>query len=492
MKSHRYYLQALLALISGGILPLAFAPINGYPIAFISPALLLIVWLQSTPRQALWTGGLFGLGFFGVGASWVYVSIHQYGNAGVVLSLLITGLFIFILALFPATLGYVFRLLFRNKRKSLVTLFAFPALWVIWEWLRSWILTGFPWLLLGNTQTHSTLSGYAPLFGVYGLSLLITLISASLVLIFLHKDVKIKIISIIIVFGIFILGAALTPIPWTHARGKPLTVSLVQGNISQSIKWDRNQLLEILTVYKNETEKHWDSNLIVWPEAAIPAFPQQVPFYFELLSDQAEKHRTALILGAPLYDAKDKKVYNAMMVLGNGKGTYLKRRLVPFGEYTPLQNLFSGAMNYFNIPLSDLSPGPWRQPTLYASGIPFAPFICYEISYPIEVLNSIQDKQFIVVISDDSWFGRSFASAQQMQIAQLRAQETGRYVLYSANTGVTAIITPEGTIEKAAPKDIRTVLNGEFTPMQGKTPLMWWNYYPVLGMIILMLIFAFF
>jgi len=490
IKINKVFLM-LLALISGALLPLAFAPFNGFPLSFICITALLFVWLRSTPWQAFWRGFIFGIGFFAVGSSWIYISIHTYGNASSALSGLITAIFIVIMAIFPATLGLFFTWVFKQSRLAIKCLLAFPAMWVVWEWLRSWVFSGFPWLFLGYSQIHSPLRGYAPLIGVYGVSFIVVFIAACLLLLFHHKDIKIKIISVSSIIILFGVGASISTFQWTKPSSKKITVSLVQGNVKQSMKWDMNYLLHILKVYRNETERHWKSDIIVWPEGAIPVVQNQIPSFFNLINSEAEKHHTAVILGTLTTNSKTKQFYNSMVVLGNGKGTYLKRQLVPFGEYTPLKKLFFPLAKKLDIPMSDLSPGPWHQPTLMAAGITIAPYICYEIAYPIKALNSIRDKQLIVTISDDSWFGNSIASPQQLQIAKMRALETGRYLLYANNTGITAIINPNGKVLKMAPTNQQLVLTGTVQPVDGSTPLMRWNYYPMLGIIILCLVLTF-
>ncbi|MFW0042557.1 MAG: apolipoprotein N-acyltransferase [Coxiella endosymbiont of Dermacentor nuttalli] len=478
----------LLSIITGALLPLAFAPVNWFPVAFISPVILLVIGVHSTPMQSLWRGWLFGSGFFGIGASWVYVSIHQFGNANISLAVLITILFIFILATFTAIQSFSFSLLFRNKSIVVTSLFSFSAWWVIWEWLRSEVFTGFPWLFLGYSEIHFLLKGFAPIIGVYGVSLVTAFISGCLYLLFFHKAVKIKILSIILIFILLLIGGSLSNRQWTHHQKRILKVSLVQGNIQQAIKWNIKLLFVILHIYYTETIKHWKSDIVVWPEAAIPIYPQHILSFLDFLNRKAKKHQTALITGIPIYHKRTQQAFNGLAVLGNGHGLYLKRHLVPFGEYTPLPQLFSIIIKYFDIPMSDFSPGLWNQPSLYAKNISFAPFICYEIAYPFEVLNSIKGKSFIVVISDDSWFNNTIASAQQLQIAQMRALETNRYLIYSTNTGITAIIDPLGKIHQSIPQNKLIVLTSQITPMLGNTPLMKWNYYPTLGIVIVFLL----
>ena len=267
---------------------------------------------------------------------------------------------------------------------------------------------------------------------------------------------------------------------------------MVQGNISQHLKWDPNSLYSTLHTYYFETQKNWDCDLIIWPEAAIPMYPQQVALFLKSLNKEAKQHNTALVTGIPIYHEKTKQTFNGLMILGDGHGLYLKQHLVPFGETSISSKVFNLFFNlcikYFNIPMSGLSQGPKNQKPAFVKNIPFAPFICYEIAYPTEVLHNLISKQFIIVVSDDSWFDGTFASAQQLQIAQMRALEMNRYLIYSTNTGITSIINPKGKIIKSAPPNQRLVLTGQIRPVIGRTPLMKWNYYPVTGVVILFLL----
>ena len=367
---------------------------------------------------------------------------------------------------------------------------AFPALWVFWEWLRSVFLFGFPWLFLGYSQVHSPLKGFGPIFGVYGISLIVTFISGCIYLLFSAEKVSAKIANLIFIILPFIVGGILTFTSWTKVQ-KSLRVELVQGNIGQHLKWNISNFSATLLTYYTETQKNWSRDIIVWPEAAIPIYPQRATFFLRSLNKKYKQHHIALITGIPIYHEKTQEVFNGLMVLGEGKGLYLKQHLVPFGEAFPSPRFFSALMKYFDIPMSNLTPGPKSQKPTFAKNIPFAPFICYEIAYPTEVLNGLlSNKQFIVVISDDSWFDGSIALAQQLQIAQMRALEMNRYMLYCTNTGITAIINPQGKIVKTIPKNKLTTLMGEIKSVTGKTPLMRLHYYPVFGTIILFLTIA--
>ncbi len=480
-------LMLVTVLIAGALLTLAFAPFGVYTFAFISPAILLYSWLRASAKQAFFRGLFFGIGFFTTGTSWIYISIHRFGNASVGFSILITTLFVVVLALYPATQGYLFARLFKNKSNVIRCLCLFPALWVIWEWLRATLFTGFPWLFLGYSQISTLFHGYAPLFGVYGLSLIVAYLCGVLVLLATRESNQTKLIILFSAVVIGFAGYILSKESWTKPTGKPITVSLVQGNIPQTVKWQKQQLQKTLQIYKNLTNQHWQSHIIIWPEAAVPAFIQQVPDFIDNMDQMAKHHHTNLIFGAPIYNPSTRKAYNGMLMIGENKGIYLKRHLVPFGEYLPLKSIFGFFSKYVDIPMTGFSSGPKQQPPMQAGTLSIAPYICYEIAYPEEVLDTVKGKQLMVTISDDSWFGKSIALAQHMQIAQLRALEMGRYLLLSSNTGITAFINPEGQVIKIAPLDKRVVITAKVTGMQGNTPLMEWDYWPVLGMILMLL-----
>ncbi|MBS0350121.1 MAG: apolipoprotein N-acyltransferase [Proteobacteria bacterium] len=479
----------LIALLMGAVLPLAFSPFNLYSLAFISPAVLLYQWQHSTPRQAFAKGMFFGLGFFGAGVSWVYISIHHYGNAAPLVAGLITFAMICFLSLGPATQGYVLVRVFNKNNPLTFCLAAFPATWVIWEWLRSLPLNGFPWLFLGYTQLATPLRGYAALFGVYGISLLVALISGGLVIICQRQFKNIKIWTLCILIILFVIGWTLTGKHWTKASGNPLPVTIVQANIEQSVKWKPGEFEKIVQTYQNLTQGHWQkSRLIIWPEASLPVFPQQIPKLLQQINQTALSNNSTLMLGILLGNPQQGTYYNGIMLLGNNQGQYKKRHLVPFGEYTPLKKIFSFLIHYWQIPMSDFSAGPAIANLLTVENIKIAPFICYEIAYPGEVLKYSAGSNLIVNISDDSWFGKSVASVQQAEMTRLRALETGRFVLLGANTGVTGVVDPQGAFASLLPLYHSGTLDTQVTPMQGKTPLMIWGYIPLIVIIFLLLL----
>jgi apolipoprotein N-acyltransferase len=504
---------AFSAFIAGALLPLAFAPCAFYPLAIICPALLCWLWLRAVPREAFCYGYLFGLGQFGVGVSWVYISIHQFGGANVALAALIAGLLIFFIALFPALQGYLLTRFFSRPR-ALVLCLVFPGLWVLLEWVRSWIFTGFPWLLLGASQVSSPLRGFAPMVGEYGLSFFSALSAVLLSLIITRCAIFIvspivpplplagegarragegglKIISysFLTLLIIWITGFALTKIQWTHPQSQSLKVALIQGDIPQQMKWDPASVSLSLQRYYQFTQQHWDSQLIIWPENAIPLLQTQAQNFLQKLTVEAQQHQTTLITGIPVQ--KGFNYYNALLALGDDRGVYYKRHLVPFGEYVPLFSWLGGLLDFLQIPMSNFSAGALRQPELHMGNFIIAPFICYEVVYENMVLHDARRANLLVTISDDAWFGHSFASAQHLQIGRLRALETGRYHLFATNSGITAIIDAQGKILAQAPAFQPAVLTGAIQMMTGVTPIVRLGITPIIILMALLVLLGY-
>ncbi len=477
-----------LALIAGAILPLAFSPFGIYAVAFISPALLCYLWIKSTPKQALLCGLLFGIGFFGVGFSWISISIHNFGNVSLWLTWIATlGLACF-LSLFIAIPGYLFQRYGGTKPLALQCLCLFPAVWLLSEYLRSTLLTGLPWLLLGYSQTDSFLRGLSPLIGTYGISLVVTLIAGSFVLCLTSKTLKNRLIAIGILLILIIPASLLHDITWSKSTGKSIKVSLIQGNFEQFLKWDSHLLQTILQTYLQLSMQHRDSRIIVWPEAAIPFYPSQLPSYMDQIKTLASDSNTLFLLGAPTTSKNKKRFFNSLLMVGASSAQYDKHFLVPFGEYTPFESWLEPLFNSFSVPMSDFSKGAKQQGILHDQELKIAPFICYEIIYPNYVIKHSMDSQLLVVINDDGWFGRSIALAQHLQMAQMAALQTNRFVLFCSNTGITAIIDPLGKIIKSGPIDQRLVVTGPITPQQGNTPLMVIGFLPTAVITVLLLL----
>lgn len=452
----------------GVAMTLAFAP---YDLCYLAlPALALFFGFCGVhkPSRAALIGYLWGLGLFGSGIWWVYVSIHDFGGADPVSSAALTLLLVGLWSLFPAltALG-IAKLSFISCIGLRVA--GGALLWVLVEYLRGyWLLHGFPWLQVAYSQLHTPLAGFAPLFGVYGVGFLLVLSAALLVELLRTRCRRIWALALLV--AVWGAGWALQGIAWTQAGGPPIEVALIQGNIDQQSKWVPLHRLDSLRRYHYLTEQHWNADVIVWPETAIPAFLSEVKSaYLEPLSAAAREHGADLIVSLPT-EGQGKDYYNSVMTLGANEALYHKNHLLPFGEYLPLQPLSGWVLDKLQIPLGDFAAGGDRQALLTAGGYPFVATICYEDAFGELVARQVEQAAYLVNVTNDAWFGDSAEPYQHMQMAQMRALETGRYLLRATNTGLTGIVGPDGRLLKQAPLFTTTALTGSITPMSGLTP----------------------
>jgi len=474
----------LLAPVFGALLTLAFAPYGYSYMALISMAFFYRFCVVQPAGRAALCGYLFGLGLFGFGIWWVYISIHDFGGADPISSGLLAVLLVAIWALFPALTAYL-----SAKLLAMAGVwFRLPAVALVWvavEYFRGyWLLNGFPWLQVAYGQLNAPLAGYAPLAGVYGVGFLLALTAALLTECWRVKTLRLPAISILC--AIWGGGWLLRGVQWTHAVGEPIQVTLLQGNIAQDQKWQTDQRLNTLRLYLQLTEQHWDSDVIVWPETAIPAFLSEVKdFYLDPLSAKAREKGVDLVVGLPSYGA-GKDYYNSVITLGETEAIYHKQHLLPFGEYLPLQPLSGWVLDRLQIPLGNFASGGARQPLLKAGGYPFVTTICYEDAFGELVSRQVGQAAYLVNVTNDGWFGNTPQPYQHMQMAQMRALETGRYLLRATNTGLTGVVGPDGKILAQAPLFTATTLTGTIIPMAGLTPYARWGDRAVFGGLVLL------
>ena len=477
----------LLALFCGALLPFAFAPLSLYPLAAIIPAAMFWCWYGSTPRLAFRRGYLFGLGMFGVGVSWVYIAISDFGFTSGPVAFVLTSLFVGFLALFPAFQGWLSLRLFTAVQNKIAWL-VFPALWLLFEWVRGWFMTGFPWLNLGYSQINTPLSGYAPVLGVYGLSLIVVAVATCLFFVAI-KRYKPAVMQGLVLLVVIIGGWSLSAHNWTQPTGKPLRVAIIQGDLAQLTKWDPDKILEHMLTYQTMSEPYWgNKDLIVWPENALTILWQDAPLrYREELDQRAKQTDTSLIIGLP-YGNAELAYYSSMLVLGKTNSVYHKRHLVPFGEYVPLGDLLRGIGGFFNLPMSGFSHGDKKQAHLQAAGQLLAPSICYEDAFGEELIDFLPEATLLVNGSNNAWYGRSWAPHQHLQISRMRTLETGRQLIRSTTNGISALIDQHGKVMQQTPQFEQVVLEGEVMPYTGATPYVRWGNWPVL--IVLWLVLA--
>ncbi|MGH1370549.1 MAG: apolipoprotein N-acyltransferase [Cellvibrionaceae bacterium] len=478
----------LFALGSGCLMPLALAPLELWPLAAIAPAILAWLCWQQPSRTLILTHFFFGLGMFGVGISWVYVSIHDFGNAPLPLAVLLTAIFVTFLAAVFSLNGKLLGLTpLRQARSISQFLLCFCSVWVLGEWLRSWLLTGFPWLYLGYSQWATPLAGWAPITGVFGLSWAIAISGCASLYILMTRKRSAQCFAAALVAGLWLGGDQLQKVQWTHASAKAIDVALVQANIPQEKKWQPDFLMPTLERYRDLSAQAWSADWLIWPEAAVPMLYHQATGYLEQTHQQALNTQTALITGILYDDPRQRKIYNSANGLGLATGLYHKTRLVPFGEYVPLEDWLRGLIEFFNLPMSVISPGVDTQRGLQAGDHRIATAICYEIVYPDLVGKMAKDREVILTLSNDAWFGASWGPLQHLEMAQMRALETGRYVIRATNNGISAIISNNGHPQQKSTQFVQEVLRGDVVPMVGTTPFMRWGSALVIGLCALVL-----
>jgi len=469
--------KLLLPYLLGALAVLGFAPFYLFPATLVSLIGFIYYWLQTkTPKAAFWFGIQYGLGLFIIGIYWIYISLHDFGG----MPWWFAGFCTFCLCAFMALFIGLVAWLAKKIGSPLLSL---PILWGLSDWVRSWIFTGFPWLTLGYSQVpNSPLAGYMPIVGVYGVSVIAVFFAALVAYWFTKPSLHYKRNSIIAIVLIIVVGNVLKIVPWTSPTGKPISVALLQGNIAQDIKWSPDSALGTIKQYIAMAQSS-KATLIVLPETALPVIATQLDQGVkDALAAHAKSNNGDLIVGMVEYNEATEEYFNSALTYGsNPTQSYKKNHLVPFGEFIPLKQVFGWIYrDWLSIPLSDLSRGGTHQKPMQLSKQKIAVNICYEDVFGEEIIRQLPEATLLVNISNDAWYGKSFAAEQHMQFSQARALETGRMMLRATNTGATAIIDPQGYVLAHAPHDKKTILNGNAQGYQGSTPYVRWGNWPVL------------
>jgi len=463
---------------AGALLAAAFAPASLAPLAALCPAILFLLWDGATPRAAAWRGFLFTFATFLAGTYWIYHSVHLIGQAPVWIAMLLMVGLAAIMGSYTAALGYAVAR-WGPAQGAWRWLVLLPAGWVLVEWFRGWFLSGFPWLALGYSQLATPLRGLAPVAGVYGVSLGVALLAGALATLVLGRRAD-RIAAAVSAVAVVATSAALVQVEWTRPRGTELTVALVQGAVPQSMKWAPGQREKTLALYAGLTAAHFGSDIIVWPEAALPALERDLREFLDDLHATARERGSDVIMGLLRRDPATGNFYNAMAAFAATEQWYYKRRLVPFGEFFPVPATVRDWMRLMNLPYSDFTAGAATQAPLEAGGEMLAPTICYEDAYASEQLALARRASLLVNVTNDAWFGDSTAPHQHLDISRMRSLETGRPMLRATNDGVTALIAHDGTLLGTLPQFEPGVLTGTVVPREGSTPYMRFGNWPVL------------
>ena len=467
-----------IALAAGAALACAFAPVNAWWMAVISPALLMWLWEGSTPRRAAWNGMLFGCGTFGLGTWWLYVSVHGFGGAPIWLTLVIVMGLVAIMGAYHALMGFL-AVRFLPAAGAARYLLGLPAIWLLIEWCRGWFLSGFPWLTLGTSQTDTWLGGVAPITGVYGISLLLLLGSGSL-LALLRSPETLWTAALALLLLPWPLGWALGFIHWTQASGPPVTVAVLQGAIPQDQKWQADNVEPTRDLYTELDNQALGAQLIVWPESALPQLANEVPQYLGQLYSQASARGSDIVMGIIRADDGD-NYYNSIMTMAQGQHVtfYDKHHLVPFAEFFPVPSFVRSWLRLMSLPYSDFTAGAADQPAVAAGGTILSLSICYEDAYGSLNLSALEQARVLVNVTNDAWFGHSWARYQHFQISRMRAMEAQRPLVRAANDGISALVGAHGEVLARAPEFQSTVLRGTVQPRSGLPPFTRFGNIPV-------------
>lgn len=470
----------LLAAALGALSVLGFAPFYIFVASILSVAAISYLWLKtSTPASAWILGFSYALGLYCVGIYWIYISLHDFGGMPWWFAGFCTFCLCAFMALFVAFVGYFAKKLSANLNYA--PLISIPVLWGLSDWVRSWIFTGFPWLTIGYSQVpHSPLAGYMPIVGVYGVSVIMVFIGVLIGYWFANKPQNViwKRNAIAALTLILVAGFILKAVEWTKPIGAPISVALIQGNISQSTKWSPEKAQGTINQYMTMILAS-KANLIISPETALPViFSQLDASITNTLTAHSKQHN--LIIGMVEYNEKTGEYFNSALGFSEAETqSYAKNHLVPFGEFIPLKKVFGWIYrDWLNMPLSDLSRGGWEQASMRLAGHHIGVNICYEDVFGEEIARQLPAATLLVNISNDAWYGQSYAAHQHMQFSQARALETGRFMLRATNDGATAAIDQHGYVFAHAPHFTKTTLDVTAQGFTGSTPYVRWGNWP--------------
>ena len=462
------WLVLLLSLLCGAVSVLAFAPFGLWMLLPFTMALYFVIVFYAESSAASFRAGLFfGMGLFGAGIYWIYFSLHLFGGAIAILAGLGTFLFVLFLALYPA---FCALLLFRIHKNKNSFFLAAPAAWVLFEWLRSWLFSGFPWLSIGYSTINWPLAGYAPVGGVFLSSLVLVVVSGLIAWIICRRSMLSLLAGgtgIALVIG---GGFALQQIEWTQpVKDRTVDVTMAQGNIAQDLKFQENLLDDSIALYSELSET--GAELVIWPESAIPTVFSDLAEWEVAFAERMQQQGTTVISGGFNSNEDFSQFYNAIKVLnGTEDQVYVKRHLVPFGEYTPFRDVISLLSNLVTIPMSDLLPGTGPVKPIAVNGVNYGMSICYDDAFGNEMRAQFPDANVLINVSNDVWFGDSTAPHQHQEIAAMRSLEFARPMLRATNTGVTSLIDYRGKVLKQGPQFEVVAIDVEVTPREGITP----------------------
>lgn len=459
--------------LGGGIVAsFGFAPYAFRPALW--GGLILFFWVinSGSGKITAQRGWLFGAGYFGCGIYWISYGLYNHADTPLWLSLTITITLIAYLSLYPMLAAWLGARLFPQGLRRLTAVAVFLA---AAEWARGTVLGGFPWVLFGQGSLDSPWAGYLPLLGVYGTGLIL-LLSAGWLVGCLQQNTSMRFVWLGAVSLIVVGGEGMRWVSWSEPSGEPVEVALIQANLDQSVLWREENLETIMQTYLDMTRQVAKTPVIIWPEGAIPKYYVEVASFYQMVATEVLDSDATLLSGT-FHMGEEQNQYHAGLINVKTQQRYGKRRLVPLGEYTPLEDWLEPIYRQMDFRMNNLTPSRDR-PLIQVHGQPVGVTICYESIYPEITRFSLPDAAYLVNVSNDSWFGYTRGPWQHLEANRLRAVEAGRDLIRAANTGITAIIRADGSVEKTTPLFERVILEGVVQPRRGATPYARYGEWP--------------
>ena len=498
--------------VAGGLTFLAFSPWSQPAVAVASLAVLYRAVLRASPRRAFRRGWLFGAAGFGAGLWWIAESF-QYRGIGIGPAAAVTALLVAVLALYPALFGWASARFLRASgprsgsapgpgpgvrpgAAEAAALWWFPGAWILFEWLRGTLFSGFTWLQVGYAGLESPLAAFAPLGGSYAVGLAVAVTAASLAMVGAARP-RAAACAVAVSALLWAGGAGMaafdTHARWTRPAGDPLQVLIVQGNVPQDEKWTTAGRRAALDRYARLTAEHPGADLVVWPETAIPYFAAGARPFLRAAGAAAERGGYVLLAGILSFDPASGNPWNSVVRLSSPRSAdapsfYHKRRLVPFSERIPFQTAWAPVARRLGFPEEGFASGGEGQDPLRAAGHGAAVSICYEITFGASTARGLGGAGLLVNVSNDAWFGDTAGPHQHLQMARMRALELGRWLVRATNTGLSALVTPRGAVAASAPPFEAAAFRAALPPLAGRTPYARWRDGPVLALAALLVV----
>ena len=465
----------VIAVFLGLLFSLGFAPNDAWFISVFSITCLHFLIQGTNKKELFWIGYSFGLGLWSLGISWMFVSIYFYGNIGFILSIFLTLIFIGILSIYFGVTLFLYYYLRSSSRISVI--FSLPIAWIIIEYLRSILFTGFPWLISGTMLADTILDGWTPIIGAQGNSFLLLVLS-SLLFLFISefKKYKTALLSGTFIFLLLFSSFSLKNIEWTSLE-RSLNASIVQTNLELDEKWSTKGVAETKNMMQVALDNAEEGEIIVFPETALIFSENEIKDWLDYIKLKAELKEVTLITGI-VEREESFKVRNRILGLGMANSHYDKVKLVPFGEFIPFEAQTGKLFDILGLRLTNTIPGEQIN-TINAGNIRVSASICYEIAFSDLIRKTALESNLLVTISNDTWFGSSYGPIQHLEIAQNRALEHKKALLRSTNSGISAFISRNGEIiekqgyfeDKLLKKEINLYAGETFYAKYGNLPL---------------------